>query len=44
MTDDRGAGLRVLHLCLWENADPELQPQVETARRALACLGTENVN
>jgi tetratricopeptide (TPR) repeat protein len=29
---------------LWENADPELQPQVETARRALERLGAENVN
>ncbi len=29
---------------LWENADPELQPRVETARRALERLAAEKVN
>ena len=29
---------------LWENADPELQPRVESARRALQRLSAEDVN
>jgi tetratricopeptide (TPR) repeat protein len=29
---------------LWQNADPELQPRVETARRALERLSAEAVN
>ena len=29
---------------LWDKADPELQPRVETARRALERLGAERVN
>jgi tetratricopeptide (TPR) repeat protein len=43
--DAAGAARAYEHFIhLWGNADPELQPRVETARRALERLGAENVN
>jgi hypothetical protein len=40
---DRAAAIRAYSrfVRLWENADPELQPRVETARRALERLTAE---
>ena len=43
VSDDRAAAIRAYSrfVRLWEDADPELQPRVETARRALDRLTGE---
>jgi tetratricopeptide (TPR) repeat protein len=43
---DRAAAIRAYShfVRLWENADPELQPRVETARRALQRLTAEGIS